>query len=234
MKTSVRVIFILTLTLVSYQQVSAKCGGACISIDSIGNSIHQTDTAYLKAGDLLKIYAKYDQNCMYLIAPQFPQMELVFYRNGIPFDTTSIEDATYDNIWTWYTHIYIDQPGLYEVYFIGYYQPDYPCKKILVLDESEEVSQGPLPAAMENHSNTGMDFMIYPNPSKDGIIHIAGKELEYATKIEVLDVAGSKVFDAMPNSGGTLQIPTENFHRGLYMIRIEYRGTSFIQKVVVN
>lgn len=234
MKTSARILFVLVIALASWQQVSAKCGGACISIDSIGNSFSQMDTAYLKAGDLLKIYAKYDNNCMMMLSSQYPNMELVFYRDGVAFDTTSIEDAKFDNIWTWYTHINIDQPGLYEVFFIGFYQPNYPCRKILVLDKNEDISSGHVPAAVENNTGSGMNFMIYPNPSYDGFINIAGKELEYATRVEIMDVAGAKVFDAMPNSGNTLQIPTENFHKGLYIVRIESQGKSFIQKVVIN
>ena len=102
------------------------------------------------------------------------------------------------------------------------------------MHEYEQFSVGPLPAAVENNEGSNFHFSIYPNPSNNGFLNISGEGLEYISRIEILDVAGAKKFDARPSTLNGFQIPTENFHQGLYIVRIESQGKLFIQKVVIN
>lgn len=155
-------------------------------------------------------------------------MLLVWYKDGVAYDTTSLVNTTYDNVWTYYTQFDATEPGLYEVYFMGFYQPNAPCRKIRVIENSEQ-SGGAISGIEENNKT---HVKLYPNPSSNGLIYIEIQES--AAQVEIFDISGMKIQDVMGRNNDLMVINTAALRKGMYLVRI-YQSTGVVtQKVLVN
>lgn len=209
--------------------VYAGCTGLCLSLDSIGDyNPNSIDTAYLPPGGNVKIFATYNEACHMIMEAQ---MRLVWYKDGLPFDTTDISDATFDNIWTYYTQYFIYEPGLYEIYFIGFYQPNYPCKKIRVLKENNAAAENPS-AGLEETKQNEDGILIYPNPSYEGVLYINSKKS--VAQVELFDINGIKVLDMIVEQNNLVTLNTHSYKKGLYLLRISGNGDISTKKVMIN
>jgi hypothetical protein len=230
MKPTLRVLVLLICVTIPSNQLLAGCAGLCLSLDSTSTPGSSTleDTTYIQNGSSAKIYAIYNNACKMILEGANPQMQLVWYKDGITYDTTSLVNATYDNIWTYYTQFYATEPGLYEVYFMGFYQPNSPCRKIRVIENSEQI--GGAISGIEENGETHVK--LYPNPSFNGIIYV--ETTESIMQVEILDISGMKIQDVMGGNNYNLVINTTTMRKGMYLVRI-YQSTGVVtRKVMVS
>jgi hypothetical protein len=226
------VILILTFTIFSYGKFArAGCTGLCLSLDSLSYGGNLVDTAYLSSGGNVKLFARYNNACRMIMEGQNPTMQLVWYKDGSPYDTTDLSNATYDNIWTYYTQYYITEPGLYDIYFLGFYQPNYPCKQILVLKENNTVTNNSTSSIDESKEN-GNNVLVYPNPSYDGMLYIHTKNS--SSQVELFDLNGVKVLDMVLEQNNLISLNTISYRKGLYLIRISNEESVTTRKVMIN
>ena len=213
------------------RSVNAGCTGLCLSLDSIGNNFNLDDTTYLTPGGNVKIFATYNEACHMIMEGTNPTMQLVWYKDGMPYDTTDLSNATYDNIWTYYTQYYIHEPGVYEIYFMGFCLPGYSCKKIVVLEKNNPVAGGPF-TSIENAKENNDQILVYPNPSYDGLLYIHSKKS--ASQIELFDINGIKMLDMMVEKNNLTTLNTYSYKKGLYLLRISCNGNTCTRKVLIN
>lgn len=105
-------------------QVNAGCTGICISSDPAG--LVNADTLNLSGGSV-NVYAHYNGACAMIGFDT-----LVWFRDGLPFDTTTSADAVFNGVWTYTTTISINSPGVYTVFPIQFITPTTQCGSILV------------------------------------------------------------------------------------------------------
>jgi hypothetical protein len=226
------IIFIcLLLAIASCRSANAGCTGLCLSLDSLGYNPNLIDTAYITPGGNVKIFATYNEACHMIMEGQNPAMQLVWYKDGVPYDTTDLSNATYDNIWTYYTQYYFDEPGLYEIYFMGFYQPGYSCKQIRVLEKNNTVGGGPFTSA-ENIKENDDQILVYPNPSYEGMIYIHSKKS--GSRIELFDINGTKILDMVIEKNNLTTLNTYSYKKGLYLLRISVNGDICTRKILIN
>ena len=84
----------------------------------------------------------------------------------------------------------------------------------------------------QNPSKTAEDkldnFRIYPNPARQ-ILHIDG--LDESSVVEVYSIHGVLVSSKKSNSLDTMNI---HLPSGIYMLKIQSNGKTFIKKVVIE
>ena len=227
----------LVIVLSNNQFVIAGCQNVCLSLDSA--VYNPNDTTYIESGGNVRIFARYNGACRLIMEGANPTMQLVWYKDGVPYDTTTLTDATYDNIWTYYTSFYVTEPGVYEVYFMGFYQPNYPCGRIYVLPEEEiqstQTMQSVIPeaAGIENEEVKN-GYRIYPNPTSEGYFYIDNLSDLNINNIEVYSIGGQKVLSIVPNGSEILTINTLDFRPGIYIIRIDSEKGITNEKILVK
>ncbi|MFW5708276.1 MAG: T9SS type A sorting domain-containing protein, partial [Bacteroidota bacterium] len=111
-----------------------------------------------------------------------------------------------------------EQSGLYSV-IVNY---DEDCNELS--DEVNIVIQ-----SVEN-ARKSSQLVIFPNPTKS-YVHIHASEI--VISMQISDLRGQQVFSAEPYST-EVQISTESFDAGIYIIHIETSGGNMVRKLVVQ
>lgn len=75
---------------------------------------------------------------------------------------------------------------------------------------------------------------IYPNPSIDGRFTISFPPLPFSVYISVHDAMGTPIINqTLSNTSRNLELDLSSFGRGIYYIRVEMKGATFTQRLVV-
>ena len=91
-----------------------------------------------------------------------------------------------------------------------------------------------LTTGITNTVNDNLDFLIYPNPTKNEII-IQNNNSEISYSISIFDVFGNKVFTEWNVTSASHKISATDFISGIYFISIEpFDGIYFNSKIIVQ
>ena len=86
---------------------------------------------------------------------------------------------------------------------------------------------GPALATVEN-TNAKSDFVLYPNPVKNGELKVKGKDLAKITTAQIFDTTGKLVQSiAQPFKNGNTII-LKNLPKGVYILKTESESSKFI------
>lgn len=91
---------------------------------------------------------------------------------------------------------------------------------------------GQLVSINEKTTNDFFILKLYPNPAKEQITILVGKEKQSEMKIELFDITGKRVIDLNTNSAKTT-INTSELEAGIYFVRISDEGITKTMKVSV-
>ena len=185
------------------------------------------------------MYATYNSCCEALMISENPHMELVWYKDGAPFDTTNIYQANSLLPGLFTTAFIATQPGLYEVFFINFQGPNFGCGKVQVIKNTpEEPVHQTATTGIETQEiaddNATKDYRIYPNPSSEGFFYFdySGPTQIYSLDIYGLD--GRKLFSVVPSADERITIQTFNYQPGLYIVQINSSTGITNEKILVK
>jgi len=87
---------------------------------------------------------------------------------------------------------------------------------------------------IENVINQNINVTIYPNPATEKLFISIDKLLNNAT-LTILDRLGRTVYcQKLTEQTKSLNIDVSNFNRGIYFVRIYYKGDSIIRKIIIE
>jgi len=203
-------------------QAKAGCTGLCIHQDSTGLGSNITDTVYLSSSSpAVTVYGSYNGACAMLMAED--NVTLVWFKDGLPLDTTDMTNAVFDGVWTYTTPLTVTVPGTYTVFFKNFISPAYECGRIVVLPQA---NNGAL--ATMNPETRHNDFTVFPNPANTQVT-ISTQETNQ--EIEILDSFGKLVVTTTVSRLGAT-INTTSWQKGLYFIR--KKGSNDCRRLVVQ
>lgn len=233
MKASKTLSFLFLLSGIFFFSSNAKagCTGVCIGIDSTDTEttlhLYATDTVYASNG--VRIFSHYNGSCYTLM--QSNNVQLVWFRNGLPYDTTDNSDARYDGIWTYTTGITVTQPGLYQVYFSNFIQPGYECRSVLVMAGSDPAVTG-----ISSFDFAGDQFTIFPNPASGGQFSIQSEKGTHFTSIHAYNAQGKEMTVYGIRTGeNTSDYILLNAEAGMYLVSFTTEaGMTVTKKIFVG
>lgn len=235
-KITITFVTVLVLFVCNNQNSFAGCGGVCLTTHADNTYSDLIDTAYLDQNSgVVNLFATYNSCCQSIFTYQNPTMKLVWYKDGLPIDTTDIYDANSSVAGLFTTTFSVTQPGIYEVFFIDFQGANHSCRKVQVL-KTEEL--GMAPAIASNTSNSSAipeeesNYRIYPNPTTDGFIYI--DHVANIRTIEVYNVGGQQLISITPNGSEMITINTAELKQGLYIVRIDNGRSVTNEKIVVK
>jgi hypothetical protein len=236
MRTAATKIF-STLILLLLLQNSAKagCGGVCLGRDATQNPLVPIDSCYLDQNDgFITLYATYNSCCTALFGQN---IQLVWYKDGVPFDTTEANQAVEIETGLFTTWFEAHSPGLYEVYFMNFQGANYTCGRVHIFKtpgvQSSSAQQHSVnTASIEN--NNSYEVTLYPNPSSDGNIAISYTGNIEIQKIELYDVTGIIALSYIPTSSTPIQLPTGNYRKGMYIVRLYTSKGTLNRKLLIE
>lgn len=88
----------------------------------------------------------------------------------------------------------------------------------------------PFVASLSNDSFNSIDFTIYPNPVKEGIINVITTS-NSAKTIEFFDMIGRNIMSA--ELEGDI-VDVSNLNRGIYLMRVTQDGVSTTEKIIIQ
>ena len=176
-KTSMILITGMVIIFSNNHTAIAGCGGICITTQQDWHSIG-VDSVYLdENGGLVTMYAYYNSCCELTMNTSNPNMQLIWYKDGVPFDTTNIYDVMLISPGMYSTTFTVNTAGLYEVFFINFQGATAACGKVYVLNTEEthsiptlESTTKPLASLEDEEARIGI--RIYPNPTSEGYFNI--------------------------------------------------------------
>jgi hypothetical protein len=181
------------------------------------------DTVIISSNQPYTIYAQYNSCCMALF--QYNNVQLVWFRNNVIIDTTSLADA-YASGANYLTPFTISIPGTYRVAFICCQNPNQMCREVIVIYERSE------PTPIKPGLTVPPNCNIYPNPSTDRTFNVSSS-VNY-TSLEVYNSSGQKVKILEEKSDGNIKITLPEFSEGIYIVRIVYGSETVTKKVLVS
>lgn len=235
-KTAITIVTGLVLFICNHQNSFAGCGGVCITTLADNNYSDLIDTAYLDQNSgVVNLFATYNSCCQSLFSSQNPTMKLVWYKDGLPIDTTDIYDANSSVVGLYTTTFSVILPGIYEVFFIDFQGANFSCRKVQVMRTQE---LGMAPAIASNTTNSleipeeRNNYRIYPNPTTEGFVYI--DQVANIHSIEVYNVGGLKLISIKPNGSEIVTIHTAELKPGLYIVRIDNGKSITNEKIIVK
>ena len=91
------------------------------------------------------------------------------------------------------------------------------------------------PLSVENQVKKENKFLIYPNPTNNGIITIKSKSLNQKSKLNVFSLKGRLVYSEEILLTNTNQIQTKiNLSAGVYILKLTNETGFYSQKLIVN
>lgn len=161
-----------------------------------------------------------------------PIRQLIWTRDGIPFDTTNESHSIYDGELFYVTTMWVNQPGNYQVW---YYTPNNQFMQfgqVTVLqcssDESNVnigVTSIPIELGVES-------FSLYPNPATNGYVNV---EFDQGiARIECFDNSGKKLWDTNIIGETLVQINTNGWKSGIYVIQLHTTKGLLRKKLIIN
>lgn len=202
-----KVIAILIIVIAFAPDLKAGCTGLCISSDQAGTM--NQDTLDLSAGPV-NIYAHYNGACALIGFDT-----LVWFRDGLPFDTTTSADAVFDGVWTYTTTIQITVSGVYTVYPIQFIVATTQCGEINVMN-------GSITGISDQVKNVhASEYSMYPNPAKGDEVFISYPNGTTITEIKMFDMTGKNCPINIYYSDDTkITIRTSDMKGGTYIITV--------------
>lgn len=174
------------------------------------------DTICFDDGDPVPIYAVH----LYNFTTYFndPVRQLIWTRDGIPFDTTNQSQSIFDGSIYYVTTLWVTEPGNYQVW---YFTPNHqlmqfgqvsiiPCNLDIMPSETGQTS---IEIDMEEDQ-----FRLFPNPSANGYAMIESN-LDMV-HVECFDYGGKKIFDLHPNGESSIYINTSGWKSGIYIVQL--------------
>lgn len=86
------------------------------------------------------------------------------------------------------------------------------------------------PAAVQGDGSYRLSFSFYPNPVSD-VLHINCNEAKTGFSYDITDLSGRKLFEGN-TSNASASVFTSGLTKGVYMLRINYKGRSAAKKFV--
>ena len=209
--------------MLSQKANAAGCTGVCIYKDSsTTNQSPLVDTLYKSPGQTAAIYAKYNGACKIVVS----NLNLIWYLNGAPYDTTAPSDAVFDGIWTYTTMLPVTTPGTYEVYFHDYAgMANYSCGKIVVIESNTTTT-------VKKNNESHFNLTIFPNPTSDGrflVNEFSGVE---RSTIQVFNSLGELINLVPSEYNGKTELSLAGHSAGLYVVKISNGGETMSKKIL--
>ena len=199
----------LVFILISSKGAKAGCGGVCISGSE--NIWVYVDTLYVTWGESVSLYAKYETCCAdRFLYSGMQGTVLIWFRNGIPFDTTSQSDIKGNYQGYYVTELSVSKPGTYKVFFIGFEGESYRCGKVTVIDTSG--------AILKEKSLPQIGFSISPNPTTDGKLFLEGVSSEGSKTLQVFNLLGELIAVLPYENNGKIELSLAGHPAGIYIV----------------
>jgi hypothetical protein len=78
------------------------------------------------------------------------------------------------------------------------------------------------------------DYSIYPNPSS-GLVNLEViNNGEEATVVTILDLSGRVIYNESFNGDVDTKLDLSNYTSGVYLVRIQQGGQTFVEKLMLN
>jgi len=78
-------------------------------------------------------------------------------------------------------------------------------------------------------------FSAYPNPAQDVVYLQLNNTINDKAMVQVTDIAGRIVMDQQSVlENGLITLPVSQLNNGLYMVRITWKGTQYLQKLIIE
>lgn len=79
------------------------------------------------------------------------------------------------------------------------------------------------------------ELILFPNPASTQLsVILPEKSIRKSTTIEVFDIGGRPVYQTRHNGNRMIQLNTENWNAGIYVLRMNYEGDSHVSRFVVD
>lgn len=187
------------------------------------------DTLCLKEGESLPIYALHTSGFINYFSD--PVRQLFWIRDGVTFDTTNHTNAIHDGILYFVTTLLVSQPGVYQVKYITPNNQEMIMGQVVIINCPVETT--PMHAGLPQEGAVP-NMNIYPNPSSEGFINIDAANTVGISNVEIINSEGMTVSQITPNNAGIITIATSEMQKGLYFVRVNYRGETITKKVILN
>ena len=87
---------------------------------------------------------------------------------------------------------------------------------------------------LQNEKATKLEWLVYPNPTKDGSVNLWFNQKSNTLKIQIVDLAGREIHQQQilnPKATTTLNLP---HLKGIYLLRVQTDTETWVQKLKIE
>jgi hypothetical protein len=86
---------------------------------------------------------------------------------------------------------------------------------------------------IKDNQNSNIQFSLFPNPAKSGVVNVRLPENSASWNVSILDLSG-RVCWSSTGQTGTIVLEAGNLSKGMYLVQIQNETGTGIQKLMVQ